>query len=283
MKKSTIIWLVVAASLTLSGALIFTGVMSSVAWDFTTLSSGKYVTNTYEIAEDFKDISIKLSTADITILPSEDGVCRVVSVEKKKILHTVAVEGETLRITEDDTRKWYEHIELMSMGSTSITIYLPKPAYNAIMINGSTCDISVEGLNVIGLNFKLSTGDVSISNVTCVGNISLQNSTGTTVIKNSSVLSLITNAGTGDITLENVIAKENFEIARSTGDVKFTACDASEIYVQTGTGDVTGTLLTDKIFTANTSTGDVRVPSSSTGGKCEITTSTGDIVISIAQ
>ena len=282
MKKSTIIWLIVAAALTLSGALIFTGVMSSVAWDFTILASDKYVTNTYEITDDFKDISINLSSSDISVLPSEDGVCRVVCVEEKKIVHKVVVEGETLRITENDTRKWYEYIGI-GIGNTSITIYLPKPAYNAIMVTGSTCDVSIEGLTVRELSFKLSTGDVSIKNITCTGNTYLQNSTGDTVIENASLRSLINSAGTGDITLENVIAQEKFEIARSTGDVKFISCDASEIQVETGTGSVTGTLLTDKIFTATTSTGDVKVPYCIEGGKCEITTSTGDIVISIAQ
>ena len=52
--------------------------------------------------------------------------------------------------------------------------------------------------------------------------------------------------------------------------------------VQT-TGDVTGTLLTEKTFSTDTSTGDVSVPNPSSGGKCEIKTSTGDITISISK
>ena len=181
MKKSTIVWLIAAASLTLSGALIFTCVMSDVAWDFSILTTDEHVTSTYEITEDFKDISIKLSTANITVLPSADGACRVVCVEKRNVSHTVSVEGETLQITENDTRKWYEYIEIGTANS-SITIYLPKPAYNAIMVIGSTCDISIDGLNLRGLNFKISTGDVSISNVTSTGISYLQNSTGDTTM-----------------------------------------------------------------------------------------------------
>ena len=65
---------------------------------------------------------------------------------------------------------------------------------------------------------------------------------------------------------------------RSTGNVNFENSDAAGICVKTSTGDVTGTLLTEKVFTAETSAGSISVPDTKTGGKCEITTSTGNIV-----
>ena len=58
-------------------------------------------------------------------------------------------------------------------------------------------------------------------------------------------------------------------------------CDAAEIFVKTDTGDVTGTLLSEKVFVTTTDTGKVEVPRSVSGGRCEITTDTGDIRISI--
>ena len=59
-------------------------------------------------------------------------------------------------------------------------------------------------------------------------------------------------------------------------------CDASEIFVKTDTGDVRGTLLSEKVFIIKTSAGDVSVPETVTGGKCEISTDTGDIKIGIS-
>jgi hypothetical protein len=44
---------------------------------------------------------------------------------------------------------------------------------------------------------------------------------------------------------------------------------------------VCGTLLSSKVFIIKTDTGDVDVPKSTVGGRCEITTSTGDVEISI--
>ena len=63
--------------------------------------------------------------------------------------------------------------------------------------------------------------------------------------------------------------------------MEFNHCDAETICVNTDTGSVTGTLLTDKVFIIETDTGSVNVPKSITGGRCEITTDTGNIRITI--
>ena len=76
-----------------------------------------------------------------------------------------------------------------------------------------------------------------------------------------------------------LLPQKSFTIERSTGNVKFDRSDAAEIFVKTNTGNVTGSLLTDKVFTTQTDTGDVSVPKTVTGGRCEIKTDTGDIKI----
>ena len=72
-------------------------------------------------------------------------------------------------------------------------------------------------------------------------------------------------------------------IERSTGDVIFNKSDAGEIYIETDIGDISGTLLTNKIFIYDADTGDVKLPSVMSGGKCQIETDTGDIEISIVE
>lgn len=282
MRKSTLIWLIVAASLMVAGALIFTGAMCAMNWDFSSLSTVKYLTNTYEITEDFDEILLQCSTTDVYILPSPDGVLRVECVEEEKITHNVAVDGKILHITENDTRAWYEFISIGSH-ETSITIYLPENTRLGVQVICSTGDVTVKNVRTSGLNLKLTTGDISITNTVLTGNIWLRGSTGDVNMENVSCKSITSTAGTGDITLEGVIAQEKFDITRTTGDVKFTACDAPEICVTVDTGDVKGSLLSGKNFTVETSTGDVRVPPSTGGGACVIKTSTGDINISVTQ
>ena len=61
----------------------------------------------------------------------------------------------------------------------------------------------------------------------------------------------------------------------------FDGSDAEAVYVTTDTGDVKGTFLTDKVYITKTDTGSVDVPGSTSGGRCEITTDTGDIKLSV--
>lgn len=208
----------------------------------------------------------------------------------------------------------------LNFGSPKITVYLPKSEYTNLLINGDTSDIEIpndftfkdvdislstgdidfcasasekikiktstgdicaENISVGSLDLTVSTGKVTVSDVNCEGNITVGVSTGKTYLTDIVCKSVMSSGNTGDIYLNNVIATETFSIERSTGDVRFDGCDATEIYVKTDTGDVTGSLLTDKVFITQTDTGDVDVPKTTTGGRCEISTDTGNIKITI--
>ena len=57
--------------------------------------------------------------------------------------------------------------------------------------------------------------------------------------------------------------------------------DAAEIYIDTDTGRIAGSLLSGKMFTANTNTGRIRIPDDTEGGICKLTTNTGDIEVTV--
>ena len=81
--------------------------------------------------------------------------------------------------------------------------------------------------------------------------------------------------------LNDVIVSNKLNLTTSTGSVILTDSDAEEIYIETSTGTVKGTLLSPKIFHATSELGRVKVPKTTTGGKCEIETETGSITIEI--
>ena len=279
MKNSTKIWLITATTLVALGCIMFSVVMTRNHWDFTKLSTVKYETNTYEVTDDFNSISMLTDTADILFVQSDDKICKVVCYEMSDMKHTTTVQNDTLTINVTDEREWYDHIGI-TLGSPKITVYLPKTEYDSLVIKEDTGDIEVpKDFKFGSIDIATSTGDITITGVTCEGDIVINVSTGKANLTDIKCKSFISDGSTGDISLKNVIATEKFSIERSTGDVKFDACDATEIWVKTDTGDVTGKLLSEKIFITQTSTGDVHVPKSTNGGKCEITTSTGDIYI----
>jgi len=320
MKTATKVWLIVAASLVLLGVLIFAVTMTILNWDFWKLGTVKNQTNTHDIKEGFRDISIRTNTADIAFLPSSDGKAKVVCYEAERMRHTVTVTDGTLTVELVDTRNWYDHIGIFSGDHSMVTVYLPSGQYGTLTVDEDTgdigipkdftfetvtlslhtgdvtCEASVSGAVKIGtttgdirltditansLDLSTTTGDIAVSSVTCTDDASVTVSTGDAKLTDLSCKSFRSTGSTGELFLTNVIAAERISVERSTGDVSFDGCDANELSVTTDTGDVTGSLLSEKIFFATTDTGKTDVPQTLNGGKCEITTDTGDIRITL--
>ena len=297
MSKTTKNWLIAAAFLVVIGAVIIVAVMTAYRWDFSRVSTDQYETNTYEINEEFSDIKLNTDTADILFDVSDDNTCRVVCYEENKMKHSVSVQDGTLTISAVDDREWYEHIGF-SVHSPKVSVYLPKTEYASIIIKASTGDIEipneikvdsavislstgdirVNNMSVGTLDLSSSTGEIIVSNVTCTGDMKVSTTTGDVNVKNVTCQNLLSTGSTSDISLKNVIATGKLSVERSTGDVVFDSSDSAEIFVKTSTGDVTGSLLTEKVFVAKTSTGNISVPKTTAGEKCEIITSTGNIM-----
>ena len=320
MKKSTKIWLLIAASFTLMGCILFWCMLNAVNWDFSKLETINRLTNSYAINENYKNISITTDTAHIAIETSENNNCSVVCYEYENSKHRVNVIDDTLTIKIEDTRKWYEYLGI-SFSTPKITVYIPRGEYNSLTVNSDTSNIeipdkflfndinvttstgfvncyasadkinlktttgriTVKRLTTKSMNLSASTGSIMLTGIHCSEDINLEIGTGEMNLIDVKCRNLFSQGDTGDIFLKNIIGEDKFQIERDTGDVNLKDCDAGEIYVETDTGDVTGNLLTDKIFFAQTNTGRINVPKTTNGGICEITTDTGDIKINITD
>lgn len=280
MRRSAKIWLLIAVFLVVIGGSIFGGVMAVQKWDFSKLSVSKSEENEYVVTEAFQGISVVTDTAEVVLVPSQDGKTTVVCKETDKLKHSVRVEDGTLVIEPVDTRKWYDHIGF-HFGTMKVVISMPAGQYGAISVKSVTGNIRVEQVMAEELELTVSTGKVTVTDVTSAGDVKVNVSTGKTEMQGVRCKKLVSIGSTGNMTMTDVVAEEAFSIERNTGNVRFDGCDAAEIYVKTNTGDVTGTLLTEKIFYARTDTGKVDVPKTAGGGKCEIETDTGDIRLGI--
>lgn len=308
-------WIVVAIILMAIGLTVFATVMTVNNWDFSILETDKMETSTHIIDSEFNNISVNTNTTDVTVLKSEDGVCKVVCTEYSKQKHTALVEDQTLTVSLSDQRKWYEHIQIFSRPS-SVKVYLPDLEYGALIINGDTSDVDVgdrlrfDNIDVSlttgdvrcnassdgAVKIKVTTGDIDVekicagtvdvitstgrvkaADVECAGEFSVSVSTGKVLVEKVSCKSFNSEGSTGDLDAEGLIAEDLIFVKRNTGDVELENCDAAEITVKTTTGDVEGVLLSDKIFVVRTDTGKIEVPQTTSGGVCNITTDTGDI------
>lgn len=318
MRRKTRKLFLLATILLVLGGAIFAVTMSAVGWDFAKLQYGQYTLRVEEINETLEGFQISETTADIRILPLDDGKARVEYYEKENVTLGVVVDDGDLRIRGTDSRKWYEKI--FNFETREVRVYLPTGEYQNISVWTDTGDIIVEegflfnfidlktdtgdvvfkssardnllismttgdaylkNVHALSIDVSATTGDIQAENIRVTERISISTSTGEVECTSVRSASFYAFSDTGDIELTDVVVEGKMEITTFTADVKFDACDAQELYVKTDTGDVEGTLLSEKNFNAITDTGDKRVPFSTTGGKATIQTDTGDIIISI--
>lgn len=246
-------------------------------------SNDQQVVNTHVVKEAFDTIETNVTYADIDVKPAKDDKCTVECKETDSVIHTVKVSDKKLKITNNDSRKWYDKYLLnFNYLKMKITIYLPTKELESINLNVTTGDIKInEGFSVKSINVNKTTGDIEIVKATVDGDIKIKTTTGDIQIFDTTSKSLDIEGSTSDVTLTRFVTTGAIKIATSTGDTKFDMSDGASISVSTTTGDVEGTLLTPKSFTTTTSVGDVSVPQGTTGGPCVITTTTGDIKITI--
>ena len=278
--SKTNISIIVSLILVAVGLISFSVVMTVNGWNFDLLNTVNYETNVYELTEDFSSVNINTVTTDIEFISSNDDKVKVVIFEEENVNHLVKVENGELKIDYSSDKRWYENIQI-DFKSKKISVYLPKNTYNELKINSSTSDVYIKDLNFNKVNVILTTGDIKISNVNVLEDAYLKVTTGDIEVKDLNCKNFTSLGTTGDIELETLIASQKIVIERDTGDVDFSGVDASDIKIITTTGDVEGSVLSEMNFIASATTGDVNVPETTTGGRCEVKTTTGDINIRV--
>ena len=319
MRTATKVWLIVAGALIALGIIVFGTAFMAIGGDMAGFSTNKYETNEHQITDEFENILIKSNTATIKIVASEDDSCSVVCYEQTNLKHSVSVKDGALEIKVVDERKWYEHIGI-NFSAPTVTVYIPKGEYGDLDVSVSTGDVDIpegfgfenidvtastgrvmcgaaakqevnittttgdifgNGVSAASMKLSVSTGRIDLNGIKCEGDLSVTVSTGKARVSGVTCKNFRSDGDTGRLYLRNLAAEEKITVKRSTGDVSFEDCDAAELFIETSTGDVEGTLRSDKVFIVRTDTGDVEVPKTTSGGRCEIITDTGDIEISI--
>ena len=201
--RSTKKMLILGCVLIALGVGLFAGAIGLNGWKIEGLDGEVFNVKKYDINESFDSVVINTDTADIAIMPSENGNCIVECRDLTKITHTAEVKNGVLEIRVVDERKWYE--KLMSFASPSIKVYLPDAEYKELKIDEATGDVDIEGgLTFKDINIDLSTGDVKMD-TTFADNVNIDVTTGDVLLKelfcNNKLSIKLT---TGDMELSNV-------------------------------------------------------------------------------
>lgn len=256
---------------------------------------------TYFVTEEFSGVSVVGQSYDVKILPAESEESKAVCSENEKMYCAVSVSEGVLKIESRDERKWYERVGFFSQ-TPEITVYLPSGEYRDLTVEATSGKITVApSFTFATARIKNLSGGVDFR-AAVTDELSATTSSGGICLANASPAKLDLNAASGGITVENVNGDADLNVTASSGSVKLTEvicktiavktlsggirldrCDADTLSLEATSGSVRGTLLTEKVFIANTSSGSISVPSTSSGGRCEVRTTSGSIKLEIER
>lgn len=301
MKTAKKVWLIIAVCLVVIGAIICFASIKSLDFDFAKFDTAEFKTKTYTVEEAFNNISILGSECDIDFKLADDGICKIECAEGENLSHFIEVKDNRLVIERIDERKWYEYIGVY-YGEIHLTVYLPDYSYDSLVIasfsgnveiskdfafnnaeiNTSSGDISFTARVDEKLKLGSSSGEIYTSEVR-PKELKVDSSSGDISLDSIECEKLIAKSGSGEIELNNVLVSGDLEAKSTSGDIKLEDCDAETVYLQSNSGDIDGRLLSQKTFDVTTASGEVSVPSGTSGGKCRIVTTSGDIDMQVKK
>lgn len=126
-----------------------------------------------------------------------------------------------------------------------------------------------------------TSGDVTVDSLKASGTFSCRTISGWQKLSSVTCQSAEIHSTSGDAALSDLIASESIRMETVSGNLTLIRCDAASLWLKTVSGNVNGTLLTEKVFAASTASGRIRVPDTSSGGKCEVKTTSGNITLEV--
>ena len=259
MKKSTKISMIVATCLIALGALIFFAAFVVFDFDISRFSTDvEYENVTYVIEDEFTSIEVDDIESDINIYPTE-GKCTVVTNESEYIKDSVEVENGRLIIKRQDTRKWYQRIQISFSFTEEVTLslYLPKSEYESLKLKAVSGDITVpEGFTFVDTDLMTTSGDINFSAV----------SQSITTLKSTS----------GNINVENTVGG-TVRIKATSGDLKISSCKAQNLNVETLSGEIRLTNAELGALSLKTTSGDMNLNNLTLSGNISFNTTSGEV------
>lgn len=279
MKRTAIAILIAVLVVAIGGALVFAG-LSAVHYDFMRLDRTEYATNTYSVGT-VHAIDIQGETADVELVAEGEADCKVVCFENDREKYAVdAVDGTLVIRPEAGKTRW--SLFAFAFKSPKITVYLPAGQYELLKADLGTGDMTADkALSFDRLDVELGTGDLTLNGVQA-DKVAVRGGTGDIRISDMEAQNADLSLNTGRIVLVNLVCAGDLRAKSETGDIRLTDVDGANLYLSTSTGDIEGSVRTEKVFSAHTSTGKVSVPATTAGGRCEAQTSTGDVRLTVS-
>lgn len=156
-------------------------------------------------------------------------------------------------------------------------------AANDVKVNGSSGGIGVSKVECANISVANTSGVLRLSEIVATSDVNVEGSSGGVHLEDVECVNIAGSNSSGKIYCTNVIASGDMKLENSSGGIALEACDAANLELKTTSGSIRGTLLSEKIFVAEATSGSVDVPKTTSGGVCEVTTTSGSISLSLVE
>ena len=278
----TMKWIYAALVCILIGAGLMISVGSMNGWDPARFGNSVHLTaQRFPVEENFGAIDLRGCGGDVTLLPAEDGVCRVVTgvSEDGGIETKVEVRDGVLYVTREDTRPWYARMAFnFWTGEDDVTIFLPEERLGELELRSASSQIAVRSGLVFGratvestsgdirfqaeatesLRLKTSSGAIVLEYSAC-GDVALESTSGDIRARYLQCGDFAARSTSGSQLLEDLSASGGVTAVSSSGEktlCRVTAKDALEI--ESSSGDVSLEAIDAASVAIRTSSGEVK-------------------------
>ena len=322
MKNKKNIAVICALVMIFVGALMAVLSLASIDFRLSDINPITYSCEEHTFREHFWMVSVEGKNANVSLLPSEDNVCRVEFDRSKNITYEVYIEKGCLTVKRVDYRPWYQRIGIFLEKEQPVAVYLPKGSYSSLSVTtdegnilldkGVLCeiailksisgDIAVHGIttwkvsaeavsgNILlasdtGRNVALTTasGRIQMTDIDVL-DVKVKSTDGTVEMENVNGMTLSVLTVSGEAALDSVAMSESAEIETQSGNIAFRDLNVAGLSLRTGSGNVAGTLLFNMNYLIDAASGEVSVPGSNPlAGTCEIVTAGGDVTLGVSS
>ena len=239
MKKAIKITMIIAVGMIVTGlGMAFVSLASTGFQPQKWLNTREYEEKTYDVAEDFSDMSLNIGSQGVMLCKSDDDETHFVCYETDKEYFDVKVENETLMIEQVENYSWRNNF-MVSINLQPCRLYLPKEEYDDLKVDVGSGDFEAKtALTLSNVDIKLGSGDVSLQNLK-MKDLTAKSGSGNVEIADTYAKSAILKTGSGAIRIRNTDIKEALSGECSSGSLTLDTlkCDRASIY--SGSGSVT--------------------------------------------
>ena len=264
MKKSKMILILLAVVFILAGTAMVAGAYISLVNDATSqIAALEFHEETHTITEPFTKLNIHTINSSIEILPSSDGVCRIVCDDSEKLYHsfsvTESVQGVQLNINQRDDWQWYEMLDdLYRQDDIALRIYLPEAEYVLVHAYSASGDITIApdfrfqtvntytasgntkltDLHAEHLTVHSVSGDMALRSIDVKEDVFVDNVSGFTRLEHITAVNITTSASSGNTALEYITSNQLRSQSVSGQMIVYFSNLSNTSYFETGSGSI---------------------------------------------